>query len=126
MADHQYYLKDKKIEIYEGVSTTVKGVTKTVYSLLYGNLWAYYKQDSGNSSITSSMTIKVYDTTERALFVINRRKELRSKTLSKLKVRYNGRIYDLKRIDDYEGYADDYKLVCEYSSTQSYEGIPTE
>ncbi len=124
MAKHNYYLKDKKIDLYKGVSVTIKGVTKTTYSLLLSNLWAYYKQDNGSSSVTSSMTIKVYDTTERAVFVINRRPELRQETLSKLKVVYNGRIYDIDRIDDYEGYKEDYKLICKYSSTQSYDGIP--
>lgn len=124
MANHNYYLKDKKIDIYKGVSTTSHGVSTTTYSLLLSDLWAYYKQDNGSSSLTSSMTIKVYDTTERAIFVINRRPELRAETLSKLKVVFNGRIYDIDRIDDYEGYKEDYKLICKYSSTQSYNGIP--
>lgn len=124
--NHQYYLKDKKIDIYEGTpGGSSYGVTKpATYALLYGNLWAYYKQDAGGVSLTTQMTLKAYDTTERAIFVINRRPELRGKTLSLLKVVYNGRVYDVDRIDDFEGYAEDYKLVCKYSSTQSYNGIP--
>lgn len=124
--NHQYYLKDKKIDIYEGTpGGTSYGVTRpATYALLYGNLWAYYKQNSGDTSLTTQMTLKVHDTTERATFVINRRTELRGKTLSLLKVVYNGRVYDVDRIDDFEGYAEDYKLICTYSSTQSYNGIP--
>ena len=124
--NHQYYLKDKKIDIYEGTpGGTSYGVTRpATYALLYGNLWAYYKQNSGDTSLTTQMTLKVHDTTERASFVINRRTALRGKTLSLLKVVYNGRVYDVDRIDDFEGYAEDYKLICTYSSTQSYNGIP--
>ena len=124
--NHQYYLKDKKIDIYEGTpGGTSYGVQRTAtYAILYGNVWAYYKQDAGNVSLTTQMTLKAYDATERATFVINRRAALREKTLSMLKVVYNGRVYDIDRIDDFEGYAEDYKLVCTYSSTQSYNGIP--
>ena len=124
MANHNYYLKDKKIDIYKGVSSSSYGVSTTTYSLLLSDLWAYYKQDNGSSSLTTSMTLKVYDTTERAVFVINRRPELRAEQLSKLKLAFNGRIYDIDRIDDYEAYKEDYKLICKYSSTQSYNGIP--
>lgn len=124
MANHNYYLKDKKIDIYKGVSSSSYGVQTTVYSKLLSALWAYYKQDNGSSTLTTSMTLKVYDTTERAVFVINRRPELRAEQLSKLKLVFNGRVYDIDRIDDYEGYKEDYKLICKYSSTQSYNGIP--
>lgn len=118
----QYYLKDKKIDIYEGTTVNIGGVKKTTYNKIYSSLWAYYRQENGSSVITGS-AIKVYDTTERAIFVINRIAALRSKTLSLLKIKYNGRVYDLDKIDDYEGYADDYKINATYSSTQSYPGI---
>lgn len=123
MAQHHYFLKDKKIEIWKGEKKTVYGVSTFTYSKLYPSLWAYYRQLQGGSVLTTEMTLKVYDTTERAQFVINRIPSLRTETLSNLKVRFNGRVYDILQIDDYEGYKDDYKLVCEYSSTQSYSGM---
>ena len=126
MANYQYYLKDKTLDIYEGTSTVVMGVTQWTYSRIYKGLYCYYKQNAGSSTLTSSGGLKVYDSTERVLFVINRLPELRAKTLRKLKIYFNGRVYDINRIDDYEGYNDDYKLECEYSSTQSYTGIPAE
>lgn len=126
MATQQYYLKDKKIEIWKGEKKTVMGVNTWTYSKLYPSLWAYYRQLQGGSVLTTEMTLKVYDTTERAQFVINRIPSLRSETLSNLKVRFNGRVYDILQIDDYEGYKNDYKLVCEYSSTQSYNGMTDE
>lgn len=123
MAQRQYFLKDKKIEIWKGEKKSAYGVTTYTYSKLYPSLWAYYRQLQGGSVLTTEMTLKVYDTTERAQFVINRIPSLRTETLAKLKVRFNGRVYDILQIDDYEGYKDDYKLVCEYSSTQSYSGM---
>lgn len=125
MAQHQYFLKDKKIEIWKGESKYVSGVKQTTYSLLYPSLWAYYRQLGGSSTITgSNASIKVYDTTERAIFVINRLPQLRKETLSLLKIRFRGRVYDLELIDDYEGYNQDYKITAKYSSTQKYTGMP--
>ena len=123
MAKHNYYLKDKKIDIYKGVTTVIKGVSVTTYSVLYSGLWAYYKQDSGSTNITGS-NLKVYDSTERVTFVINRRPDLRQEELGKLKIVFNSRVYDVERIDDYEAYREDYKLICKYSSPQNYNGIP--
>lgn len=123
MAKQQYFLKDKKIEIWKGEKKSVMGVSTFTYSLLYPSLWAYYRQISGTVTLQGS-AIKVYDTTERAQFVINRLPSLRAENLSNIKIRFNGRVYDILQIDDYEGYKEDYKLTCEYSSTQSYNGMP--
>lgn len=125
MNKQQYYLKDKKLDIYLGEKKTVMGVTTWTYSRLYKGLWCYYRQNAGGTTLEGS-AIKIYDSTERVIFVINRLPELRELTLANLKIYFNGRIYDINRIDDYEGYNDDYKLECEYSSTQSYNGIPEE
>lgn len=122
---HQYYLKDKTLDIYKGESTRVNGALTWTYSRIYKGLYCYYRQNAGGTTLEGS-SIKVYDSTERVIFVINRLPELREQTLSTLKIYFNGRIYDIDRIDDYEGYTDDYKLECTYSSTQSYTGIPAE
>lgn len=126
MATQQYFIKDKVLDLYEGTSTVVSGVTQTVYNRIYKGLYCYYRQNAGGSTLTNANTLKIYDATERVIFVINRLPELRAKTLSKLKVYFNGRVYDIERIDDYEGYNEDFKLECKYSSTQSYKGIPAE
>ena len=125
MNKQQYYLKDKKLDIYVGEKKTSYGVSTWTYSRKYKGLWCYYRQNAGGTTLEGS-AIKVYDSTERVIFVINRLPELRELTLANLKIYFNGRIYDINRIDDYEGYNDDYKLECEYSSTQSYTGIPEE
>lgn len=127
MATAQYYLKDKKIEIWKGTSERVSGVSVTVYSLEYSGLWAYYRQLQGGADIAGS-GIKVYDYTERAIFVINRLPALRAadRNLAATKIRFNGRVYDVKQVDDFEGYKEDYKITAEYSSTQHYNGMPDE
>lgn len=123
---HYYTLKDKTLDIYLGESTVIMGVTTWTYSRKYKGLYCYYRQEAGGSTLTSSGGLKVYDSTERVIFVINRLPELREMALSKTKIYFNGRVYDINRIDDFEGYTEDYKLECEYSSTQSYKGIPAE
>lgn len=122
----QYFLKDKKIDIYESQTVYVMGVPKTEYVKIYSNLWAYYRQLSGGSTLTSSNGLKVYDNTERVNFVINRLPELREKSVSKLVIKFNGRIYEMQLIDDFEGYKRDYKITAEYNSKGSYPGTEDE
>lgn len=119
---NQYFLKDKKIDIYESQTVYVMGVPKTEYVKIYANLWAYYKQLSGGSSIVDSNTIRVYDNTERVTFVINYIADIRAKSVSKMVIKYNGRIYEMKLIDDYEGYKNNLKITAEYNSGGSYPG----
>lgn len=123
MSKQQYYLKDKKLDIYVGEKKNSYGVSTFVYTRRYKGLWCYYRQNAGGTTLTGS-ALKVYDSTERVLFVVNRLPELRELPLADTKLYFNGRIYEITRIDDYEGYTDDYKIECEYSSTQSYTGIP--
>lgn len=127
MATAQYYLKDKKIEIWKGTSTSSYGVTTWTYSLEYSGLWAYYRQMQGGTTLEGS-AIKVYDSTERVIFVINRLPALREKgrDIAHTKIRFNGRVYDILQVDDFEGYKNDYKITAEYSSTQKYNGMPDE
>jgi len=123
---HYYTLKDKTLDIYVGEKTTSYGVTTWNYTRKYKGLFCYYRQNTGGSTLTNANGLRVYDSTERVIFVINRLPELREMALSTTKIYFNGRVYDINRIDDYEGYTEDYKLECEYSSTQKYNGIPAE
>lgn len=121
----QYYLKDKKIEIWQGERTTVNGISSYTYSKVYGGLWAYYRQLTGNVTVDKSLGLYMLDSTERAVFIINRLPELKAKaSYGYTKIRFNGRVYDILSVDDYEGYRGDYKITAEYSSTQSYNGMP--
>ena len=118
-----HFLKDKKIEIWEGTSSGGSRPTYT-YSLIYGNLWAYYRQLQGTTTLENINSLKLFDSTERAIFIINRLPALKAKTsYGYVKIRFNGRVYDILSVDDYEGYNTDYKITAEYSSTQSYNGM---
>ena len=87
-------------------------------------MWAYYRQLTGNVTVDTSMGLYMLDSTERAVFIINRLPELKAKaSYGYTKIRFNGRVYDILSVDDYEGYRGDYKITAEYSSTQSYNGM---
>lgn len=127
MAGHHYYLKDKKVQFWKGESEYVLGRPVTTYSLAFPDkLWAYYRQISGNVTIEGS-AIKYYDTSEKAVFVINRRSDFMPNTLMLLI--YNKKIYEIKNVDDYEGYLHDLKITAELATNQdpaSYNGLVIE
>lgn len=113
MANH-YSLKDKKISIWDYTTQTIKGVPTKVYSKKYSLIWSYYRHNGGNATITGS-SLKVYDENAAALFVINKR-ELQATWL----VIYNHKIYEITRIDDFEGYNDDIKVLCKMATDQNF------
>lgn len=111
---NQYYLKDKKISLWDCTTETVKGVTKKVYYARARKVWAYYRHNGGNATITGS-SLKVYDENAAALFVTNKR-EMKATDL----VIYKHKIYEVTRIDDYEGYNDDIKILCKLATNQNF------
>lgn len=97
-------LKDKKIKIYR---YTHEGrdkdgyVTSAGYTPIHaGSLWSYIRQTSGKEYY-AAMAQQV---TEEILFVVNWREDLTMDQVRWLYVEYNGRWYDVQRIDTYEGY----------------------
>ena len=126
MAQYQHKLKDKKIDIWQGVSSGGSRPTYT-YSIEFGGLWAYYRQMNGNVSIDTGSGLTLFDTTERAVFIINYLPELKQKkSFGYTKIKFNGRVYDILAVDDFEGYKTEMKITAEYSSTQSYTGMDDE
>lgn len=119
--NHKYYLKDKKIDIWEYTSQIIKGVTVKTYSLKYGSIWAYYRHNGGSAGSVNSNGIIVYDDSQRVIFVINRR----DIALTNIII-YQGKIYEIRSVDDFEGYADDLKIIAEVAKNQnvsSYNGL---
>lgn len=112
--NNHYSLKDKRLSIWSFTSTTSHGVPVRTYSKEYSLIWAYYRHNGGSAAITGS-SIKVYDENGEALFVINKRKV----DIDWLVI-YNHKIYEIKRIDDYEGYNDDIKLYCKMANNQNF------
>ncbi len=105
-----YALKDKKISIWTPTTTTSYGVSSQSYAPKYSNIWAYYRFNAG-SALYEGGAVKIYDENATAIFIINRRPDIKITDL----VTFNDKVYEITRIDDYEGYADDLKLTCKVS-----------
>ena len=97
-------LKDKKIRIIAFTSTTNEhGFNTEEWRPIHsGRLWAYYRQLSGSEFYASAMV----NAAEEVVFTVNHRTDVTTEML----VEYGGKFYDIKRIDNYEGYTDDISL----------------
>ena len=117
--NHKYYLKDKKITVWDYTTEIIKGVTKKTYSLKYESIWAYYRHNGGSAGNINSNGVIVYDDSQRVIFVINRR----DLNLTDI-ITYQGKIYEIRSVDNFEGYADDLKIVAEVAKNQNVSAYP--
>ncbi len=108
-------LKDKKIRIIAFTSTTNEhGFNTEEWRPIHsGRVWAYYRQLSGSEFYASAMV----NAAEEVVFTVNHRTDVTTEML----VEYGGKFYDIKRIDNYEGYTDDISLYCKLSNDQNIE-----
>lgn len=98
-------LKDKKIEILSVTSTKdPDGFPVETLTPIAPPLWAYFRQLSGKE-VYAAMSVKV---TEEVQFVINWRDDVTTAHI----VRYKGVLYDITRVDVFEGYKEDLTLYC--------------
>ena len=98
-------LKDKKIELLAQVSqVNVNGYAVTTLQAICPPVWAYYRHLSGKE-VFAAATINYK---EEVLFQINYRTDLTTAHV----IRYNGVLYDITRIDSFEGYKADLKLYA--------------
>ena len=108
-------LKDKKIEIL--LPTREKdfaGFSMETLTPIAPPLWAYFRQLSGKEIHTNSTTIA----TEEVLFTINWRNDVTTAHM----VRYRGALYDISRVDVYEGYKRDITLYCKLRGQEHIQG----
>lgn len=68
---------------------------------------------SGSEFYASAMV----NAAEEVVFTVNHRTDVTTEML----VEYGGKFYDIKRIDNYEGYTDDISLYCKLSNDQNIE-----
>ena len=96
-------LKDKKIEIceYRYTSDVIGNRVKTLVSI--ANVWAYFRQLSGDEIYRVTTR-----TEEEVMFVINYRTDVTTENV----IKYRGTIYNITRVDVYEGYKSDLTLYC--------------
>ena len=103
-------LKDKKIEILLPTSERdMAGFGLETLTPIAPPLWAYFRQLSGKEIHTNATTIA----TEQVLFTINWRQDITTAHV----VRFKGVLYDICRIDVYEGYKQDITLYCRLISS---------
>jgi SPP1 family predicted phage head-tail adaptor len=93
-------LKDKKIEILLPTYTK-DGAGFSVEHLnpIAPPVWAYYRQLSGKEIYAVASTHAV----EEVLFIINWRADITTRHV----VRFRGVLYDITRVDDFQGYRED-------------------
>lgn len=118
MANNHYSLKDKKISVWRFTSTTSMGVEVKRFVARYRSIWAYYRHNGGTAALEGS-ALRVYDENAVALFIINRRDDIDIDDY----IVYNHKVYQITRIDDFEGYRDDIKLTCKLSKQTFTNGL---
>lgn len=113
-------LKDKKIRIINFTQTTSEhGFPVEEWRPIHsGRLWAYYRHLSGSEFFASAMV----NTAEEVAFTINFRRDVTTEML----IEYNGKFYNIARLDDFEGYKDDLTAYCTLAEDQEIEVIEPE
>ena len=98
-------LKDKKIEILAAVNTiNENGYALVTLQAVCPPVWAYYRQLSGKEYYAANAE----NVQEEIMFQINYRNDLTTRHV----IRYRGILWDITRIDDYEGRKEDLKVYC--------------
>jgi len=97
-------LKDKKIEILEN-KVAVDKIGNHVKQLVpVATVWAYFRQLSGDEVFAAARV----NVTENVLFQIGYRADITTAHV----IRYKGILYDITRVDIFEGYKGDITLYC--------------
>ena len=96
-------LKDKKIEIQETRYVSDKYGNRIKETVTIATVWAYFRQLSGDEiyRVTTQAT-------EEVLFRINYRTDITTAHV----IKYRGALYNITRVDVYEGYKRDLTLYC--------------
>ena len=96
-------LKDKRIEIQESQYVSDKYGNRKKELVTIATVWAYFRQLSGNEIYRVTTTA-----TEEVLFRINYRSDITTAHV----IKYKDTLYNITRVDVYEGYKNDLTLYC--------------
>ena len=96
-------LKDKKIEIRETTYVSDKYGNRIKQTVTIATVWAYFRQLSGDEiyRVTTQAT-------EEVMFRINYRSDITTAHV----IKYKDTLYNITRVDVYEGYKRDLTLYC--------------
>lgn len=102
-------LKDKKIQIFSViVPKDPDGFAIETLKPVAPPLWAYFRQLSGKEFYAAA-SVQV---TEEVIFTVNYRDDITTKHI----IQYKEKLYDITRIDTFEGYKNDINLYCKLSA----------
>lgn len=96
-------LKDKRIEIQESQYVTDKYGNHKKQLVTIATVWAYFRQLSGNEIYRVTT-----QTEETVLFQIGYRTDITTAHV----IKYKDTLYNITRVDVYEGYKNDLTLYC--------------
>lgn len=96
-------LKDKKIEILETKYVSDKYGNRSKQTVTLATVWAYFRQLSADEIYRVTT-----QTEETVLFRINYRDDITTNNI----IKYKDTLYNITRIDVYEGYKNDLTLYC--------------
>lgn len=98
-------LKDKKIEILAETSViNENGYPETVLQAICPPVWAYFRHLSGKEIFAANAV----NMQEEVLFQVNYRADIKTTHV----IKYSGVLYDITRVDTFEGYKADLTLYC--------------
>lgn len=105
-------LKDKKIRILsQNRTVNSNGFPVEKWEPVHkGKLWAYYRHLSGREFLAAATV----NAKEDVIFIINNRTDIDTDMI----VEYAGKYYQIKRIDNHEGYKTDLDLYCDSNPEQ--------
>ena len=100
-------LKDKKIDIMEAQVVTDSIGNRIKQLVTVATVWAYFRQLSGDEIYRVTTQVN-----EEVMFRINYRADITTTHV----IRYKGILYNITRVDAYEGYKSDLTLYCKRQS----------
>lgn len=101
-------LKDKKIQIFlVMVTKDPDGFAIETLIPIVPPLWAYFRQLSGKAFYAAAAV----QHNEECLFVINYRDDI----TTDMKIKYKDKLYDITRVDTFEGYKNDISIYAKLS-----------
>lgn len=106
-------LKDKKIQILKYTETEdSSGFPIKGYMPIHSQpkVWAYFKHLSASLFFASAQV----NLNEEVIFTVNWLKSLKSSDTENLKILYSGTLYQVTRVDTYEGYKRDINLYAKF------------
>ena len=96
-------LKDKKVDILGVEYVTDKYGNRKKQTVTLATVWAYFRQLSGNEIYRVTT-----QTEETVMFRINYRDDISTDNI----IKYKDTLYNITRVDVYEGYKRDLTLYC--------------